>query len=391
MTEITFSPTDTFVNLGTFIVGGSTTYGDVTSTFLQNGYTVTDETGTGSLISFWSLDTSSATDHTDANTGSVNGPTNQAGTLSRDGMDFDGVDDNIDLGRPTNLDFSGTNAFTIAAWAYPTSTVADEVIFSRGGAHTANDSMVYNLTKHTSDSDRWQTVVSDGTDKIQVNVDGSLDQDQWQFVVSTWDGTDLKLYKNGSLIGQDTKSSFSLWDGGGTDKNRNTAIGKNARNDSDFWEGMIDEVRIYDRALTSTEISNLYSLNFNSQARWKDKAFSQQINGKTLLLKEVDPKTVPSGSTLTLKIHKTDGADNILETSDPIDMSQSYPIEVTGLTTDGKNYTAEITEMSLSDPKVSAQIGAFKLVSQKPRPIFGSLAFNDKLSLSSNFESNLFR
>jgi hypothetical protein len=79
---------------------------------------------------------------------------------------------------------------------------------------------------------------------------------QWYHLVGVRDtsaGT-LKLYVNGTLAGSTSSCVAPTATG-------NTVIGraKYGGNQVDFWRGAIDQVHVYDRALTDTEVTQLYS------------------------------------------------------------------------------------------------------------------------------------
>ncbi len=77
-----------------------------------------------------------------------------------------------------------------------------------------------------------------------------MSQLKWTHLATTWDGSTVRLYKNGQLMA--TTFSFS-----GTLMNSSNAfgIGVNSAWDSTHFDGLIDEVRFYNRALSEAEIS----------------------------------------------------------------------------------------------------------------------------------------
>ena len=80
---------------------------------------------------------------------------------------------------------------------------------------------------------------------------------QWNHLVWTFDGTNLRAYLNGSLAGTLNRSSLDIG-GGGT---LNVAIGKNSwsGSGSEHFNGKIDQVRIYNGKLEDTQVANLYA------------------------------------------------------------------------------------------------------------------------------------
>lgn len=77
---------------------------------------------------------------------------------------------------------------------------------------------------------------------------------QWHFIVGTYDGTTLKYYVDGVLDSSSTEGSGVL------PKNNATVDVGRYLQDNDFFGGQIDEVRIYNVALTTTEIKQLYKM-----------------------------------------------------------------------------------------------------------------------------------
>ena len=66
-------------------------------------------------------------------------------------------------------------------------------------------------------------------------------------VISRESSTSIKIYSNGSLVSTETVSAMS------------TSSAYNVHFNAENWEGALDHIRIFDRALTSSEVSTLYS------------------------------------------------------------------------------------------------------------------------------------
>jgi hypothetical protein len=71
----------------------------------------------------------------------------------------------------------------------------------------------------------------------------SVLDDQWHRVVLTWDGTNRTLQMDGAEVARDTQSGLAA----STDC-LNLGAGKNSSPTS-FWSGLIDDIRIYSRAV----------------------------------------------------------------------------------------------------------------------------------------------
>ena len=81
--------------------------------------------------------------------------------------------------------------------------------------------------------------------------------DTWYHLVGVREGSNIKIYVNGELRHTDAGSSGLINYG----SSPNNYIGKKTSSlAADHWNGKIDEVRIYDRALSASEISQLYRM-----------------------------------------------------------------------------------------------------------------------------------
>ena len=77
---------------------------------------------------------------------------------------------------------------------------------------------------------------------------------QWYHIVYTYDGTTCKFYINGQLKAQYARTAIF------TPNTSDINIGKHANTQYPYWmNGALDELRIYNRALTAQEVENLYN------------------------------------------------------------------------------------------------------------------------------------
>jgi len=156
---------------------------------------------------------------------------------------FDGTDDYVDCGiNQTSL---GSN-FTIEAWVYPETSGNYKGV---GGAHYGT---FQGIIFFQYANGYWQCGVGTGSAYPTVNVDLSLNQ--WSHVCMVHNGGNktIKVYLNGILVGNETYTGTfnpynSFW------------IGK-AFDDSDrYFDGKIDEFRIWNTTRTETQIrQNMY-------------------------------------------------------------------------------------------------------------------------------------
>ncbi|MFZ1719720.1 MAG: LamG domain-containing protein [Candidatus Moraniibacteriota bacterium] len=221
---------------------------------------VSQSQGTGrldsGLVGYWKLDDASGTTATDsstnANSGTLtNGPTWTTGQINS-GIDFDGTDDHVTMGDATALKLTG--AFTTSAWIYPQSFGGGSrgrIIDKLGGASSGyiffidNSNLTNGIEICVNNCNYPSTNARGVANAVTLNT--------WQHFVASFDGTNVTLYKNGASLGS---QSLSAPNSGIA----NFAIGgKTSANDRNF-DGYIDEVRVYKRALSADEVSQLYRL-----------------------------------------------------------------------------------------------------------------------------------
>ena len=212
------------------------------------------------LVGHWKLDETSGVNAADAsgngNTGKL---ANTSGTVWVAGkvggaILLDGVNDIITVPDSSSLDL--TNTFTLAAWINPASYSNGRIL--RKGS-TAGQR--YDLALSSSGlALRTSTVYTSPSGLIQLNA--------WQHVAVTYDGTTLRIFVQG-VEKVSTPIALSV--------NPNTAaltIGNIPALNSPF-KGMLDDVRIYNRALAAGEIQVLAG----TQAPASALAFSTYLGG----------------------------------------------------------------------------------------------------------------
>ncbi|PLX21290.1 hypothetical protein C0584_03125 [Candidatus Parcubacteria bacterium] len=158
------------------------------------------------------------------------------------GMHFNGTDTCIDLG--TDFDISSM-PFTISAWVYPENISDWGQIFSKRDGYGAS-SMRFNLAVTSVGSLVYQT----GTEARDTTYD--LPLNQWTHIALVPSSINTLLYVNGDLT--NTVASTTL----GTDAASVVNIGATDNCSDDFFDGSLDEIRIFNYALSASEIKSLY-------------------------------------------------------------------------------------------------------------------------------------
>ena len=177
------------------------------------------------------------------NNGTISGATWTSGKAGG-ALRFDGVNDLVTVPDSASLDL--LNGMTLEAWVRPTANGAWRTVMAKeeSGNH------VYGLFSN-SDTGRPAGILSIGSKWSQdiVRGPGALALSTWTHVATTYDGSSFRLYVNGSqaatmpLLGQVRTSNGPLRIGG------NTVW-------AEWFQGQIDDLRIYNRALSASELQS---------------------------------------------------------------------------------------------------------------------------------------
>lgn len=220
------------------------------NTIASNSQDTFQYSGLG-FIHHWKLDDGSGTtaiDSVGSNNGTVSGATWTTGNING-ALDFS--EDHVDLG---GLDVTGS-ALTITAWIYP-DTVTDwgRVISKAVGTAGSDHYWMISMTSPTTANRLRFRLKAGGTTAELIAGSGSITAGAWQHVAVTYDGANMKIYRNAVQVGSmaktgvlDTSGSVNAWIG-------DNPVGGGGAN---AFDGKIDDVRIYNEALNAAAISNV--------------------------------------------------------------------------------------------------------------------------------------
>ncbi|MDD5031574.1 MAG: LamG domain-containing protein [Patescibacteria group bacterium] len=155
---------------------------------------------------------------------------------------FDGVDDSINVGTSL-FGISGDNGFTMSAWINPEDVLGTRAIIARG-------QYIYPFVFQIKNGILRAGIRAGTTSYLYSNQ--RLVNNNWYFVAYTYKNGERRIYINGILEKSDAPAGTIL-----TSTSYPTILGR-TQNASDYFKGKIDEVRIYNRALTQEEVAEMY-------------------------------------------------------------------------------------------------------------------------------------
>ncbi len=165
-------------------------------------------------------------------------------------LNFDGVDDMV----TTPVTYNGT---TYANWTYECWAKSPYAPVSNNGydgpMYGMNCGIIWN---HIDGNFMGSATVQDATNAYYAATFGTINPNVWYHFAATYDGNVLKAYKNGILVSQ-VQTNGGMKSAGGQ-----LVIGKYPAN-AQYWEGTIDEARVWNVARTCQEINNNMNIELN--------------------------------------------------------------------------------------------------------------------------------
>lgn len=186
--------------------------------------------------------TSAADDSGNGRTGTISGA--QWVTTGRFGkaLRFDGVNDWVTVANHASL---SPTRFTLSAWVQPGALSTQ---WRTIALRETTNGLTYGL--YASSPARGPGAAARiGGVEHDTSGTTALPANTWSYVSTTYDGTTLRLHVNGTEVAAKAVSGSVTSSGGAL------RIGGNAVWGNEFFAGLIDEVRLYDRALSPAELA----------------------------------------------------------------------------------------------------------------------------------------
>lgn len=208
------------------------------------------ESGTGvggqNLVGWWKMDDGSGPleDEEGRNDGVENGnPTYGVSGTDGTAVDLDGSGDWFDL-KSADYDLGD---FSLTIWVYPrdTGTAINQI------TEFSNElRMEINVTN--SGDMEFRLVFEDGNVETILTGGGYLPEGTWTHLIFSYDGSTMRLFKNGSV-------THSISYSGSADVRGGFALGRDYEQFTQYWDGRFDDMRLYKTGLNEEEGESLYN------------------------------------------------------------------------------------------------------------------------------------
>jgi len=280
-----------------------------------------------------------------------------------DAIDFDGVDDYVDCGNDTNIAF---DEITLSCWV-KVNTIENTNIFGRNlGGINEGDIMLFITAGNKFALQNYGL-------SNEVDANTTINAGQWYHLTGTVDPTSgTLLYVDGVL--QNDSANYRAIQASATE---NFIIGAwlISTNPSGFFNGSIDDVLLFNRSLSASEISALYNATANqyknnftglSNGNYTFKAYAQDSSGNvnsteerivTVLVNQAPVITInqpnwtnywvsqPNNLTINTVVCSDPNGDSVLYNWTIDDV---YVSNLNNITLNSSNYEAGIRNLTLT-------------------------------------------
>ncbi|HVM62953.1 MAG TPA: LamG domain-containing protein [Verrucomicrobiae bacterium] len=248
------------------------------------------------LVGWWPGD-GNANDIIGGNNGTLTSVTFAAGEVG-EAFSFNGV--NSELTVPNNTNQNTGSQISIDAWVNPTTYGHGRSILQKRSA-----SNVGGFTFETTDAPFGPTnglafVIWVGGTQITLQTpDDVMTTGAWQHVAATYDGANMRIYINGT-------QQASMAATGAIDAVTDSLVsGDNVVNPSDAWQGLIDEIQLFSRALSSNEVVAIFNAGTAGECKPVNLDVSFSLTNVVQACKtktKIDKKTNTTNTTTTCKL-----------------------------------------------------------------------------------------
>jgi hypothetical protein len=217
-------------------------------------FTIVVNTANADLVAHWTFDEGDGTtayDSAGSNDGTLCGGAAWTNGASSNALNFNGATSYVDVPDSTALRFSQASSFSIAFWAKPES--AGHMISK---LRSTGQSGIFGYEMLWDTAGFALVAESSKIGYTRVNT-GSTPSGTWYYVTGVYNNKNMQIYLNGVL----KNSTTFAYNTGTTAPDDYLAIGMQLADQTSmryYFGGKMDDVRIYNEALSGTAIMQLY-------------------------------------------------------------------------------------------------------------------------------------
>lgn len=188
-----------------------------------------------------------------ANTGTLtNGPT-YGGSGSGGYIDFDGSNDYVNIADSSSI--NPTTGITLLSWFKMDALVSNQNIISKGYTSVSPPYVQYSFKMNGVGSfDTPQFNLALGGTLRALDVSTTMSISTWYLAVCTYDKTTMKIYVNNVLDATTSAQTDDI-----STYSTSLSLGRWPTGDSQFLNGQIAMTLIYNRALSATEVGDIWT------------------------------------------------------------------------------------------------------------------------------------
>tara|TARA_Y100000310_G_scaffold127943_1_gene127096 strand:- start:828 stop:1547 length:720 start_codon:yes stop_codon:yes gene_type:complete len=168
-------------------------------------------------------------------------------------LQFDGTDDYVTCGDDSSLDL--TTSLTMSVWFYAEGfqggTDVSGLCCKLGGSPANGYGFVTRDNSPAEERPHFFIAKAGAFKRVDHDVD--ITANKWYHMAATYDNTTMKLYINGNLV--DSSAQSGACGSTATD----FEIGRMASSNGNAYEGLVDELSVFNTVLTAAQIRAVYN------------------------------------------------------------------------------------------------------------------------------------